>query len=407
MDEVIALAESGKFRIVSVIVIFDMASLRRHPSSRFFIACFTDASGKQRQRSTKLTDRAKALLVAQSWEQSYRRQITDLQLREVYSQISAEVTGQRLDFDTADQFFRRWLENRKIERKHSSFQKYEAVVVRFLAAIGTKADKDLMLVSSADVTNYRNSLAQRLKPSTVNGHLKILRVAFEDAVREGRIAVNPAKQVRTIQRGTASARRPFTTDEINRLLRAANTEWRGLILAGVCTGQRLGDITRLRWSNIDSEKRVLTITTRKTGRRVSMWICDPFWDYLSEIEAPDATDAPIFPRAFAAVEEADSVHPLSKEFHSLLVSVGLAKEWDSKKTGTGRSVARDNTGLSFHALRHSATSFLKRAGVPEAVAMAVIGHSSRAVSDNYTHMDEATIAAWMQSANKTAFAGIG
>ena len=101
------------------------------------------------------------------------------------------------------------------------------------------------------------------------------------------------------------------------------------------------------------------------------------------------------------------MHPLSKEFHNLLVSAGLAKEWVSNDTGTGRSTARDNTGLSFHALRHTATSFLKRAGVPEAVAMAIIGHSSRAISDNYTHMDEATITNWMKTVNKSAFAGMG
>jgi integrase len=384
-----------------------MASLRKHPKSRYWIGCYTDATGKQRQKSTKLTDRASALKVAQSWEHAYRRQLNEIQLREAYSQISKEVNGQRLDFDTAQQFFDRWLENRRVERKPASYQKYNGVVVRFLKSLGAKAGKDLMLVSSADVTTYRNEIAARLKPSTANGHLKILRVAFEDAVRQGRIVQNPAKQVRTIQKGAGSSRRPFTVDEINRLLRVAGSEWKGLILAGVCTGQRLGDLARLRWSSIDSEKRMISLASRKTGQRVSIWICDPLWDYLTEVDASDATDAPVFPQSFAAVEKANSVHPLSKEFHALLASVGLAKEWESKKTGTGRSVARDNTGLSFHALRHTATSFLKRAGVPEAIAMAIIGHSSRAVSDNYTNIDEVTISDWMQKANKSAFSTIG
>ena len=121
--------------------------------------------------------------VAQSWEQAYRRQVSDIQLREVYSQISQEVNGQRLSFDTTEQFFTRWLANRKIERKHASFQKYSGVLVRFLDSLGAKAKKDIMLVCAADVANYRNQIAARLKPSTANGHLKILRVAFEDAVR--------------------------------------------------------------------------------------------------------------------------------------------------------------------------------------------------------------------------------
>jgi integrase len=241
-----------------------MASLRRHPKSRFFIACYTDASGKQRQKSTKLTDRAKALQVSQNWEQAYRRQMSEIQLREAYSQISNEVNGQRLAFDTAEQFFKRWLENRKVERKHSSYQKYNGVMVRFLASLGVKAVRDLSLVSAADVTAYRNQIAERLKPATANGHLKILRVAFEDAVRESRIPLNPAKQVRTIKKGAGSIRRPFTIEEINLVLRTAGQEWKGLILAGVCTGQRLGDLARLRWTNIDREKRLISLVWSTT-----------------------------------------------------------------------------------------------------------------------------------------------
>ncbi len=377
-----------------------MASLRKHPKSRYWIGCFTDHAKTQRQRSTKTTDHKAALRIVTAWEDAYRRQLSEVQLREVYSQISKEINGTSLDFDTTKVFFDGWLRNKKVERKLTSYDKYEGVVRRFLHFLGTKIEKDLMLVSAKDISNYRNNLAEGgLKPATTNGHLKVLRVAFEDAFRDGKITVNPAKQVKSSRRTGGTSRRPFAPDEIGRLLSQAAPEWKGLILAGLCTGQRLGDIARLRWVNIDTEKRLITLVTGKTDERVAVWIMPPLWDYLSELSAGDDPQAPVFPNAFAAVTSSGSVYQLSKQFHRLLVDASLAKKWEYRKTGTGTSVARDNTGLSFHALRHTAVSFLKRAGVPEAISMAIVGHKTRAISDLYTHIDTDTISTWMQTAS--------
>jgi len=46
--------------------------------------------------------------------------------------------------------------------------------------------------------------------------------------------------------------------------------------------------------------------------------------------------------------------------------------------------------LSFHCLRHTATSLLKNAGVSDAIAMDIIGHESKAISANYTHIETNT-----------------
>ena len=191
-------------------------------------------------------------------------------------------------------------------------------------------------------------------------------------------------------------RRPFSPDEISRILAAADAEWKGLVLAGLCTGQRLGDLARLRWSNIDLQNRVITLVTGKTSDRVSIWILPQLWDYLMQIEASDDPEAPLFPAAHSKLTLRGSVHQLSKEFHNILVSVGLARKWEYRKTGTGRGVPRDNTGLSFHCLRHSAVTFFKRLGVPEAITMAVVGHRTRAVNSQYTHIDSGTVKDWLQ-----------
>jgi integrase len=81
---------------------------------------------------------------------------------------------------------------------------------------------------------------------------------------------------------------------------------------------------------------------------------------------------------------------LSKEFYRILVAAGLVRKRTHESTGKGRSVRREQNDLSFHCLRHTATSLLKNAGVSDAVARDIIGHESVAVSRNYTHIDTTT-----------------
>jgi integrase len=46
--------------------------------------------------------------------------------------------------------------------------------------------------------------------------------------------------------------------------------------------------------------------------------------------------------------------------------------------------------LSFHALRHTATSLMKNAGISPAIVQDIIGHESPAISAHYTRIEEST-----------------
>jgi integrase len=71
--------------------------------------------------------------------------------------------------------------------------------------------------------------------------------------------------------------------------------------------------------------------------------------------------------------------------------VGLHRPIDRKsRTKQGRA-SRLTAELCFHSLRHTATSALKSAGVSDAIARAIVGHESAAVSRAYTHLDMETM----------------
>ena len=70
-----------------------------------------------------------------------------------------------------------------------------------------------------------------------------------------------------------------------------------------------------------------------------------------------------------------------------MVKAGLAEARTHNTTDKGRSSKRETSELSFHCLRHTATSMLKNAGVSDAVARDIIGHDSEAISRQYTHIE--------------------
>ena len=191
-------------------------------------------------------------------------------------------------------------------------------------------------------------------------------------------------------------RRPFTLPELKRILEAADVEWRGMILFGIYTGQRLGDIAGLTWQNVDLARQELRLVTAKTKRRQILPLAAPLLHYAESLPSSDAPDAPIFPRAHAMLTRTGRAGSLSNQFYEVLTAAGLAsKKTHHAKAGEtkGRSARRDLNVLSFHSLRHTATTLLKAAGVSDAVAMEFIGHDTKSISQNYTHIETATLRA--------------
>lgn len=371
-----------------------MASLRKKPHSRYWIACFTDGDGIQRQRSTQTTDRTTALGMAQKFEAAYHLKLTEAQARKVVSDIYEQLHGEQLYHASVRKFLTDWLATKQAEMSPGSYKRYKNAVDKLLVHLGERAERDIAYVHKRDIAALRDRTATDLSPATANTDLKILRVAFRQAVVDGMRLDNPAAAISTLEdrrEPDAPARRPFDEDELRALLSVAKGEWRGLILGGLYTGQRIGDLAALTRRKVDLKDQLIKFRSQKTGRDMVIPIAGPLLDYLQQ-HVPEDADGPIFPQAFAEKREADGEsRGLSKQFHVLLVTAGLAEpRAKDKNSGRGHSVRRTVSELSFHSLRHNTTSWLKRAGVPESVVRDIIGHESELVSREYTHMDDET-----------------
>jgi len=370
-----------------------MASLRRKPNSRFWIACFTDHEGIQRQRSTGTADRSDAMRVALNLEAAYRQKMTEQQIRRVMNDLCETVNGRRFATSGIGEYLARWIDRKKGETAESTLTRYKEVVKRFQKFLGPeRCTQELCRLDVADFAEFRDELAKTVTAGTANLCIKIMSGAMKAAWREGLIGDNPAAKIERLKprRKDVSRRRPFTLGELQSLLAHADQEWKGIILCGIYTGQRLGDIVRLIWRNVDLEREEIRFETQKTGRVVALPLAKPLLNHLLTLPSADDAKAPVFPNAFSVVAKEGRVNNLSNVFYELLVKANLADERSSakQKEGEGRAVRRQQNELVFHSLRHTATSLLKNAGVSDAVVMDIIGHDSKAVSRNYTHIDD-------------------
>lgn len=131
----------------------------------------------------------------------------------------------------------------------------------------------------------------------------------------------------------------------------------------------------------------ISLTTIKTGRRMSLPIAAPLKAHLSK--TPKEKQAgPVHPKAAARFDKIGKPSTLSNQFAKLLAAAGLREKVSHSKEKSGRGAKRELSALTFHSLRHTAVSLLKEAGVDQATVMELIGHESVQMSAHYTHVSE-------------------
>jgi integrase len=365
-----------------------MASLRKFPRSPFWFACFTLPDGKRVQRSTKETARKAAQTQADKWEKLSKDRAKARQAHRVIADIYKSAHKEELPDSTTGAYLEGWLNRRKGEIAPASFSTYANRVNHFKEWLAGYAKRPLAEIETKHLIAYRDALSERLSATSCNQGVKILRAVFEDARREGFLADNPAKDCGSLKKQQGSARRPFTVAELKSVLTVADAEWRSMIYFGLYTGQRLGDIARLTWANVDLQAKEIQLRTAKTGRVVRIPICKPLLENIESLPAGDDPKQPLHARLskYATVNGST----LSRQFGELLASVGLtAKKSHEPKDEErkGRASRRTGSELSFHCLRHTATSMMKNAGVSPAIVQDIIGHESAEMSAHYTHIE--------------------
>lgn len=368
-----------------------MASVHRRPQSRFWHAAWRTADGVLCLRSTKQTDRNKALACALEFERADKLagtgSLTEEQARKILSDILERAGGgETLRCPSVAEHLNEWLAGKEAMATAGTLARYQKSIREFIAHLGLVAQKPLSALTPRHVQRFvADRMKQGLSPSTVRIDAKAVGIALNRARRLGLISTNPAEAVE-LPTGGGVERGTYTAAEIGMLVRAATGEWRTLIEIGYYTGQRLGDCVDMRWADVDLAAGTWTLTQRKTGRKMIVPLHPAL---LSKLEALAGVDTPqehVMPGM--AGKGPGGRHGLSESFKAIMQKAGV----DPQRIEASRGV-RTLSRRTFHAIRHSFTSALANASVPEDLRMKLTGHASVDMHRGYTHHEVETLRA--------------
>jgi integrase len=217
-------------------------------------------------------------------------------------------------------------------------------------------------IKPSDIEGKLGEIAATRKwaPSTQNRHKAVLSLIYRRAVKNGRVALNPARLVRRLPEDNHVIR--FLTPDEETKLRAViqpkrPERWAFITLA-LNTGCRAGELHKLRWSEVDRTSASPQITLLKTKNKSIRYV-------------------PLNTAALAALE--------------------VLKAFDE---GTGYVCPRQHYRMWFeiamkaakienfrlHDIRHTFASRCTMNGVGPVTLAALLGHKSLAMVLRYSHL---------------------
>lgn len=374
-----------------------MASIWKHPKSPFWSACYTDETGKQVKKSTKLEDKRLAMKVAEAFEEAVKKaraaELTRAAAVKMLNELMERTHGEGLDTRSTRQHFADYQAGLAAGAKESTLKRYRPIFEGFLSHLGeARANARLASVSAQEIEKFRDAeLKAGKSAATAAFSLKVLSGVFEDARRKAAILHNPfpevLKRMGQAARTSSEERRPFTNEQVSALLAVADVEWQGMILLAFHTGIRLNDAANLTRANLDGnllryrEAKTAHRKQRASERETVVVIAQDLVDYFTSQPFPMRKDAPLFPSLHG--KKTGSAGGLSNTFARLIHKAGIDREQGAERKGKGRRFS----ALSFHSLRHTMISRLANSDVPEAVAKAMSGHSTDEAHRRYVHLD--------------------
>lgn len=259
-------------------------------------------------------------------------------------------------------------------------------------------DLYLDALSPEDVHEWFAAEAADKAPATVNGYLRVLKTLMADAVVQYRLPLNPTGRIRAVperRRDELESDEPvnmLSEEEMGTflaLVRERWPQWYAMVFTQFATARRFGEVSALRWEDIDEEHGVIKIRraqwrgivdTPKTGKVVRVPLLPELKDVLREwrqymvrTQHRHLNSGWIFPSQAGKPHTNASV--MRKAFIDCLKQMDVGRRFSS------------------HGLRRTANDLLRRVSTGE-VTRAITGHMTQAMTEHYSHVDvgEKTVA---------------
>lgn len=296
------------------------------------------------------------------------------------------------------QFLNRWLEESvKPSVRPLTYQQYHQHVRLYIGpALGRLR---LSKLTPQHVQTFVNGQMKKgLSPRTAQLSLVILRHALEQAVKWNLIGRNVAKLVDS-PRVRRPEVKPLDPAQARKFLDAAKGErLEALYSVALSIGLREGEALGLRWSDVDLDKRQLSIRQslqrvggKRFGRPGKLQFVEPKTERSRRtLHMPDAIVRALPAHRVRQLQERLIAGSRWKE-NGLVFTTTIGTPLEPRSAVSDFKRILEKAGLPqsirFHDLRHSAASLLLAQGVQLRAIMELLGHSTIALTANtYSHV---------------------
>lgn len=257
-------------------------------------------------------------------------------------------------------------------KAHKKSWKKDITLLRILTKhFGNKCLYEITPLAIEEFKNEQSKLLHRrpvgdgfvqvlAAPATVNRKITCLRHLLKKAVEWGKLNDNPAKNIKLLRENNQRLRY-LEKEEIKSLVDACSAHLRPIVILGLNTGMRKGEILGLKWRDVDFEKDIIYLLDTKNGEKREV--------YLNELAR----------KALIAVR---------KHLNSPYIFCGPNGK---PYTNVRRSffTALKKCGINdfhFHDLRHTFASQLVMAGIDLNTVRDLMGHKSIEMTLRYAHL---------------------
>ncbi len=369
---------------------------KRGDSYRITVSCGVDISGKQIRR--RMTYKPDSGMTKKQIEKEVQRQAV---LFEEQCRNGTAPTDGRIKL--AD-YVPIYLETAKQRLSPLVYERYNRMLdICIVPMLGHFKLKDIKPIH---IQRFVNALEERethfdgkpgkLSPSTIHRYFTMVQSVMHSAYKMGLIGVNPADRDRITLPGTAEETTEiFNEQELNVLLHALEAEplqFRLLIHLALNTGCRRGELVGLKWSDINYNTGILTVSrsnyklsgdkeikskSTKTGKSRKIILPPYCLSMLRQHHADQLQTQLLLGDKWQGDEwvfiQADG-KPMYPSTPTLLFSRFLKRHNIEHK--------------KFHALRHTSATLLLSNGTNIKNVAARLGHSQLKTTDRYVHAIE-------------------
>lgn len=387
-----------------------MASLRKLPNCKNWIATFLDGSGKLRNRSTKIPDtgtarerseaKKRALGIAELFERAARGELQrEAEIRETFNELLVLGGATPIKAISAREFLSNWITKaEKSGKPETTLKRYRQIAANFLDSLGDRADSPFDQIKTGDVQDYLDGLSEKgLALKTINNCHKVLKIPFAEQCRLGTLRFNPAAAAEPSETARGSLdKEPFEPEQVAALIQHSGQaqygdEWKTAIHFAYYCAMRLGDAIAMRWSAIDFEAKTITFlpskTRRKSPKPITLPLHPALMDHLLSLTLPDDAENCITPKLHR-----QGSNWCSRVFTAKLMPLAGIDPKRTEGDREGRKVSQ----LSFHSFRHSLASHLAAAGVAPELRMKITAHSESRVHGAYTKLNVEALRAGLE-----------